>query len=62
VARWEHALYEVRRDLETLSESGGRPLTKVEKAIRDGLLQRAQDAYRTALDEGLDGTSRRWQE
>ncbi|MEV0426602.1 toxin glutamine deamidase domain-containing protein [Micromonospora sp. NPDC050495] len=58
VARWEHALYEVRRDLETLSESVGRPLKKVEKAIRDGLLRRAQDAYQRALEEGLGGTTK----
>ncbi|KKK06243.1 toxin glutamine deamidase domain-containing protein [Micromonospora sp. HK10] len=58
VARWEHALYEVRRDLETLSESVGRPLMKVEEAIRDGLLRRAQDAYQRALEEGLGGTTK----
>ncbi|WP_431879375.1 toxin glutamine deamidase domain-containing protein [Micromonospora marina] len=45
VAEWEHALYEVRRDLEALSESEGRPLTQAERAIRDGLLRRAQRTY-----------------
>ncbi|TYB34958.1 hypothetical protein FXF50_25905 [Micromonospora sp. AP08] len=53
VAEWEHALYEVRRDLEALAEVGGRPLTKLEKAIRDGLLRRAQAIYWNALSEGL---------
>ncbi|GAB3381522.1 hypothetical protein GCM10027452_34980 [Micromonospora halotolerans] len=42
VAEWEHALYEVRRDLEVLPEAGDRPLTEGERAIRDGLLRRAQ--------------------
>ncbi|MFC4093825.1 toxin glutamine deamidase domain-containing protein [Micromonospora sp. GCM10011541] len=53
VAEWEHALYEVRRDLEAISEADGRPLTPVERAIRDGLLQRVQDSFWRALGEGL---------
>ncbi|MFI6328660.1 toxin glutamine deamidase domain-containing protein [Micromonospora chersina] len=53
VAEWEHALYEVRRDLDALVEVDGRPLTKREKAIRDGLLTRAQAIYWDALSEGL---------
>ncbi|MGW4154479.1 toxin glutamine deamidase domain-containing protein [Micromonospora chersina] len=53
VAEWEHALYEVRRDLDALAEVDGRPLTKREKAIRDGLLTRAQVIYWDALSEGL---------
>ncbi|MFE9203802.1 toxin glutamine deamidase domain-containing protein [Micromonospora sp. NPDC007230] len=50
VAEWEHALYEVRRDLDALTESDGRPLTKVERAIRDGLLVRVQDIYWRAIE------------
>ncbi|SBT52227.1 toxin glutamine deamidase domain-containing protein [Micromonospora auratinigra] len=61
VAKWEHALYEVRRDLETLSQSDGRPLTQMETAIRDGLLQRAERAYRRAIEEGLGEMSDEWQ-
>ncbi|WP_406046384.1 toxin glutamine deamidase domain-containing protein [Micromonospora sp. NBC_00898] len=53
VAEWEHALYEVRRDLEAIAEADGRPLTNVERAIRDGLLQRVQDRFWRALGEGL---------
>ncbi|MET8834355.1 toxin glutamine deamidase domain-containing protein [Micromonospora sp. NPDC004540] len=53
VAEWEHALYEVRRDLEVMPETGGRPLTEGERAIRDGLLRRAQDIYWQALNETL---------
>lgn len=45
VAGWEHGLYEVRRDLEALADSDGRLLTDDERAIRDGLLRRAQDTY-----------------
>ncbi|MEW2329575.1 toxin glutamine deamidase domain-containing protein [Micromonospora chersina] len=51
VAEWEHALYEVRRDLEVISEADGRPMTKAERAVRDGLLRRAQDTYWQALNE-----------
>ncbi|WP_233219682.1 toxin glutamine deamidase domain-containing protein [Micromonospora sp. RP3T] len=54
VARWEHALYEVRRDLEALAELDHRPLTKTETAIRDGLLRRAQSIYWDAQG-GLEG-------
>ncbi|WP_246835341.1 toxin glutamine deamidase domain-containing protein [Micromonospora sp. MH33] len=50
VAEWEHALYEVRRDLEVISEADDRPLTEGERAIRDGLLRRAQDIYWQALN------------
>ncbi|MFU8870528.1 toxin glutamine deamidase domain-containing protein [Micromonospora sp. SL4-19] len=53
VAEWEHALYEVRRDLEATSEADGRPLTSTERAIRDGLLRRVQDIYWHALTEAL---------
>ncbi|MDX5461011.1 toxin glutamine deamidase domain-containing protein [Micromonospora tulbaghiae] len=53
VAEWEHALYEIRRDLEALSESEGRPLTQTERAIRDGLLRRAQSAYWSRAQESI---------
>ncbi|MEU6204971.1 toxin glutamine deamidase domain-containing protein [Micromonospora musae] len=49
VAEWEHALYEVRRDLEALAEVADRPLTPTERAVRDGLLRRGQNAYWRAL-------------
>ncbi|MFF4893290.1 toxin glutamine deamidase domain-containing protein [Micromonospora chersina] len=53
VAKWEHALYQVRRDLEVIPEAGGRPLMEGERAIRDGLLRRVQDIYWQALNETL---------
>ncbi|MEV4198644.1 toxin glutamine deamidase domain-containing protein [Micromonospora globbae] len=53
VAEWEHALYEVRRDLEALADAAGRPLTESERALRNGLLKREQDEFWRAL--GHDG-------
>lgn len=53
VAEWEHALYEIRRDLEAVSEIEGRPLTQGERAIRDGLLRRAQSTYWSKVQESL---------
>ncbi|WP_231394844.1 toxin glutamine deamidase domain-containing protein [Micromonospora sp. CNB394] len=53
IAEWEHALYEVRRDLEAVSEIEGRPLTWSERAIQDGLLRRAQSAYWSKVQEIL---------
>ncbi|MFG3697501.1 toxin glutamine deamidase domain-containing protein [Micromonospora sp. NPDC047620] len=50
VAEWEHALYEIRRDLDAMAESQDRPLTTLELAIRDGLVVREQEAFRTALE------------
>ncbi|MGN9774162.1 toxin glutamine deamidase domain-containing protein [Micromonospora sp. H33] len=52
VAKWEHALYEVRRDLKALAEVHDRPLTAAERAIRGALLRREQEAFWRAL--GLD--------
>ncbi|GAB3170935.1 RelA/SpoT family protein [Micromonospora palomenae] len=45
VAKWEHVLYEVRRDLDAIALAENRPLTPVEKAIRIGLLNRVQEAF-----------------
>nr|WP_244933482.1 toxin glutamine deamidase domain-containing protein [Micromonospora tulbaghiae] len=53
VAEWEHALYEIRRDLKAVSEIEGRPLTQGERAIRDGLLRRAQSTYWSKVQESL---------
>ncbi|MFE2613787.1 toxin glutamine deamidase domain-containing protein [Micromonospora chalcea] len=53
VAEWEHALYEVRRDLEAVSESEGRSLTRTERAIIDGLLRRAQGTYWSKVREDI---------
>ncbi|WP_439427892.1 toxin glutamine deamidase domain-containing protein [Micromonospora sp. LA-10] len=53
VAEWEHALYEVRRDLDALAELDGRPLTTMETAVRDGLLRRMQTIYWDAVQQTL---------
>ena len=53
VAEWEHALYEVRRDLDALAELDGRSLTTMETAIRDGLLLRAQSTYWDTVQKTL---------
>ncbi|WP_256092983.1 toxin glutamine deamidase domain-containing protein [Micromonospora aurantiaca (nom. illeg.)] len=53
IAEWEHSLYEVRRDLSAAAEIEGRPLTQGERAIRDGLLWRVQDAYWSKVQESL---------
>ncbi|WP_225980645.1 toxin glutamine deamidase domain-containing protein [Micromonospora sp. B006] len=51
VAEWEHALYEVRRDLDALAELDGRSLTTMETAVRDGLLRRTQTIYWNAVQQ-----------
>ncbi|MGC4786692.1 toxin glutamine deamidase domain-containing protein [Micromonospora sp. DT178] len=59
VAEWEHALYEVRRDLDAMAESQGRPLTTRELAIRDGLALKGQEAFRLALERHQEGRGER---
>ncbi|RKF25727.1 toxin glutamine deamidase domain-containing protein [Micromonospora globbae] len=49
VAAWEHALFEVRRDLESIARADRRALTPEERAIADGLLRRAQELFWRAL-------------
>ncbi|MGV9211406.1 toxin glutamine deamidase domain-containing protein [Micromonospora sp. RB23] len=49
VAVWEHALYEVRRDIDALARIEGRVLTGREAAIVDGILQREQQLFWEAL-------------
>ena len=51
VAEWEHALYEVRRDLDALADLDGRSLTTMETAVRDGLLRRTQTIYWNAVQQ-----------
>ncbi|MEV0325554.1 toxin glutamine deamidase domain-containing protein [Micromonospora echinospora] len=53
VASWEHALYEVRRDLDALARQSGRELSPMEKSIRDGLLLRGQRIFWQALVSAL---------
>ncbi|WP_422738418.1 toxin glutamine deamidase domain-containing protein [Micromonospora sp. WMMD729] len=49
VAVWEHALYEVRRDIDALARIEDRELTGREAAIVDGILQREQQLFWEAL-------------
>lgn len=51
VAKWEHPLYEVRRDLEALAEAQNRPLTPMEQAVRRGLNREGQAAYWRAMGD-----------
>ncbi|MER7472411.1 toxin glutamine deamidase domain-containing protein [Micromonospora sp. NPDC000018] len=51
VAKWEHPLYEVRRNLETLAQAQGRPFTPMEQAVHDELSRRGQAAYWRALSD-----------
>ncbi|MEU4772367.1 toxin glutamine deamidase domain-containing protein [Micromonospora sp. NPDC023644] len=51
VAKWEHPLYEVRRDIEALAEAQNRPLTPTEQAVRYGLSREGQEAYWRAMGD-----------
>ncbi|MGN9808093.1 toxin glutamine deamidase domain-containing protein [Micromonospora sp. BQ11] len=51
VARWEHALYQVRRDLDSLAGGQDRPLSSGERALRNALTRRGREAYQQALDD-----------
>ncbi|WP_344750493.1 toxin glutamine deamidase domain-containing protein [Micromonospora olivasterospora] len=53
VAVWEHALYEVRRDLDALALQERRPLTPRERAMFNGILEREQRLFWDALVAGL---------
>ncbi|MFG2098974.1 toxin glutamine deamidase domain-containing protein [Micromonospora echinaurantiaca] len=50
VAEWEHALYEIRRDLDSVAEDEGRSLTTAEVAIQNELLRWEQRAFASALE------------
>jgi hypothetical protein len=49
VAVWEHALFEVRRDIEAIAEQEGRAMTATERAIRDGVMREEQSQFWQAL-------------
>ncbi|MET8040081.1 toxin glutamine deamidase domain-containing protein [Micromonospora sp. NPDC005215] len=55
VAVWEHALYEVRRDVDALARAEGRALTGREGAIADGILRREQQLFWQALQSTYEG-------
>lgn len=54
VAEWEHALFEVRRDLKAVAEEEARPMSAKEIAIRNGLLTREQEFFWHALMSTID--------
>ncbi|MBF6412285.1 toxin glutamine deamidase domain-containing protein [Nocardia cyriacigeorgica] len=53
VAKYEHALYEGRRDLKALAESEGRELTPNESALKAALERRSVEMFQIALERGL---------
>jgi uncharacterized protein YukE len=54
VTLYEHALYEVRRDLDSAAyDDGDRPLTAEEAGLRDALLARERELFWNALQGGL---------
>ncbi|MFI6238774.1 toxin glutamine deamidase domain-containing protein [Micromonospora sp. NPDC050795] len=57
IAVWEHALYEVRRDLDALARIEGRALTGRERAIADGILRREQQLFWQALQSTYEGNA-----
>ncbi|WP_328348914.1 toxin glutamine deamidase domain-containing protein [Micromonospora sp. NBC_00421] len=56
VAAWEHALYEVRRDLDSLARQDGRTLTGVEWALVTSILRQQQQLFWRALMSTLGET------
>lgn len=53
VAVWEHALFEVRRDIEAVAEQEGRALTPTERAIRDAVVREEQRRFWQALQSTM---------
>ncbi|HEX5995461.1 MAG TPA: hypothetical protein VFY84_10005, partial [Jiangellales bacterium] len=55
VAVWEHALYEVKRDLEAVAAQQARSLSPMELAIRSGILQQERHYFWRALQSARGG-------
>ncbi|MEU2614963.1 toxin glutamine deamidase domain-containing protein [Micromonospora sp. NPDC007271] len=55
VATWEHALFEVRRDLGAVAREEGRSLSAKEMAIRNGIIRRQREYFWAALQSALSG-------
>lgn len=53
ITKYEHAHYEVRRDLEAIANDENRPMTTEEEALRDALLARERVLFWNALQGGL---------
>ncbi|MEV0805201.1 toxin glutamine deamidase domain-containing protein [Micromonospora sp. NPDC050200] len=54
VATWEHALYEVRRDLKAVADQDRRSMSSMEHALRKGILRQERQYFWVALRETLD--------
>ncbi|MFE3716123.1 hypothetical protein ACFXOX_23660, partial [Bacillus subtilis] len=52
-AKFEHAIYEVRRDIKMLAKDSDRPMTSAENAIYDGLARRSTIVFWDDLMKGL---------
>ncbi|MCX5069361.1 toxin glutamine deamidase domain-containing protein [Micromonospora lupini] len=57
VAVWEHALYEVRRDVDAVARAEGRAMNSRESAITDGILRREQQLFWEALQSTYEGNA-----
>ncbi|MFC3504557.1 toxin glutamine deamidase domain-containing protein [Micromonospora krabiensis] len=55
VAEWEHALYEVRRDLRAVARAEGRSMSETEQAIFTGVLMQEQAYFWRALQSAMTG-------
>ncbi|MER7458207.1 toxin glutamine deamidase domain-containing protein [Micromonospora sp. NPDC126480] len=55
VAEWEHALYEVRRDMQSIAEEEGRTMSSMERAIWNGVIAQEQRHFWRALQAAVDG-------
>ncbi|MEU1688596.1 toxin glutamine deamidase domain-containing protein [Micromonospora sp. NPDC005707] len=53
VAEWEHALYEVGRDVKAVAEQEGRSMSAMERALRGGLLRQARHFFWEALQTSI---------
>ncbi|WP_204341939.1 toxin glutamine deamidase domain-containing protein [Micromonospora terminaliae] len=53
VADWEHALYEVGRDLKAIADQEGRSMSTMERALRGGLLRQTRHYFWEALQGSM---------
>ncbi|SMC89988.1 NAD:arginine ADP-ribosyltransferase [Kibdelosporangium aridum] len=56
VAKWDHALYEVRRDLQSIATSEEREMSNQERALENAILLRQRALYQRALQEREGGS------
>ncbi|MEU5938241.1 toxin glutamine deamidase domain-containing protein [Micromonospora sp. NPDC047548] len=54
VATWEHALYEVRRDLKAVADQDRRSMSSMEHALRKGIIRQERQYFWVALRETVD--------